>query len=179
MRDFLHGILAAVTLLWAAVDAANSSWTTHAGMRRVFARLGLGRGTARGTLSSGTRRHHVYTRPRVLLQSAKSTEMQGETAPGVVEQCALPRKATTVLKWSLGSDKSKILKISVPPEALDSLKAIKGEVSVMSVVGPYRSGKSFLLNQILLNLVAPGFRPLLNPVLLNLATKPLTWRLNP
>ena len=58
-----------------------------------------------------------------------------------------------MLKWSMGKDKTKILKISVEAAALDLLRAIQGEVSVISVVGPYRSGKSFLLNQILHDLI--------------------------
>ena len=63
-----------------------------------------------------------------------------------------------MLKWSMGKDKSKILKISVEAAALDLLRALQGEVSVISVVGPYRSGKSFLLNQILHDIIdnSPG-----------------------
>ena len=39
----------------------------------------------------------------------------------------------------------------VNPEALEILSAIKKPLAVVSVVGKYRTGKSFLLNRILLN----------------------------
>eukprot|EP01050_Picozoa_sp_SAG11_P027173 SAG11_NODE_6776_length_1251_cov_1.041667_2_plen_174_part_00 len=35
---------------------------------------------------------------------------------------------------------------SVPPEAVDLLNEITGPIAVVSVAGPYRSGKSFLMN---------------------------------
>jgi hypothetical protein len=39
----------------------------------------------------------------------------------------------------------------VCPEALEFLKGIPGPIAVISVAGMYRTGKSFLLNRILLN----------------------------
>lgn len=70
-------------------------------------------------------------------------------------QCVVARDPTTVLRWTLGKDKSQVLRISVEAAALAELKQLDGEVSVMSIVGPYRTGKSFLLNQILAELVDP------------------------
>ena len=37
-------------------------------------------------------------------------------------------------------------KLVVPPEAVDLLCSVKEDVAVVAVTGPYRTGKSFLLN---------------------------------
>ena len=36
----------------------------------------------------------------------------------------------------------------VEPEAVEVLSSIEGKVAVVAVVGPYRTGKSFLLNSL-------------------------------
>ncbi|KDD71790.1 hypothetical protein H632_c4391p0, partial [Helicosporidium sp. ATCC 50920] len=40
-------------------------------------------------------------------------------------------------------------KLEVDPEGLSILRSIQGEVAPVVVIGPYRSGKSFLLNQLM------------------------------
>ena len=40
----------------------------------------------------------------------------------------------------------------VNPEAVEFLSSVKEKVAVISVAGKYRTGKSFLLNRILLNI---------------------------
>lgn len=40
-------------------------------------------------------------------------------------------------------------KLAVQAEGLERLRAIKGSVCPMAVIGPYRSGKSFTLNQLM------------------------------
>ena len=40
-------------------------------------------------------------------------------------------------------------KLQIEHEGLDFLRSITGPVSPVVVIGPYRSGKSFLLNQLL------------------------------
>lgn len=39
----------------------------------------------------------------------------------------------------------------VNPEAIECLSHVKGPISVVSVAGMYRTGKSYLLNRVLLN----------------------------
>ena len=50
-------------------------------------------------------------------------------------------------------------KFAVSDEAREMLSALEGPLSVIAVVGQYRTGKSFLLNRILLDLrgVSNGF----------------------
>jgi hypothetical protein len=40
-------------------------------------------------------------------------------------------------------------KLEVQQEGLDMLRSIKGTVCPIAVIGPYRSGKSFTLNQLM------------------------------
>ena len=40
-------------------------------------------------------------------------------------------------------------KLAIQQEGLEALRHIKGPVVPLVVIGPYRSGKSFLLNQLL------------------------------
>ena len=40
-------------------------------------------------------------------------------------------------------------KLDIDPAGLELLRALKGPVAPVVVIGPYRSGKSFLLNQLL------------------------------
>ena len=54
----------------------------------------------------------------------------------------------------------------VTPESLDFLRTITGKIAVIAVVGKYRTGKSFLLNRIILNnrgKVGFGVGPTINP----------------
>jgi hypothetical protein len=53
----------------------------------------------------------------------------------------------------------------VNPEAVEFLSSVKEKVAVISVAGKYRTGKSFLLNRILLNIRKDGFGvgPTINP----------------
>jgi hypothetical protein len=50
------------------------------------------------------------------------------------------------------------------PDALEFFGSIKGKVAIISVAGVYRTGKSFLLNTMLLN-IKKGFAvgPTINP----------------
>lgn len=40
-------------------------------------------------------------------------------------------------------------RLVLQPEAIEWLRALRGPVALVSIIGPYRSGKSFLLNQLL------------------------------
>ena len=44
-----------------------------------------------------------------------------------------------------------LLEFEVSNEAKDMLKRVKGPLGVIAVAGMYRTGKSFLLNRMLLN----------------------------
>jgi len=101
------------------------------------------------------KRYSPALEKRLLEEKLRRKEEEGAAASAGA--CVVSRDPTTLLKWTLGKDKSKVLKISVENAALEELKALRGEVSVMSIVGPYRTGKSFLLNQILTDLVDPAF----------------------
>jgi hypothetical protein len=46
-------------------------------------------------------------------------------------------------------DENKNGTLSIKPDALNLLKGLKGNIAVVNIVGPYRSGKSLLLNQFL------------------------------
>jgi len=64
------------------------------------------------------------------------------------DNCELPRKSSTLLRWTLDLGKTDIVKISSVPETLDLLKSIDTDIAIISIMGPYRSGKSFLLDQL-------------------------------
>ena len=51
------------------------------------------------------------------------------------------------------------------PEGLSLLNSIDKKIGVISVAGKYRTGKSYLLNKIILNLKSQGFGvvPSINP----------------
>jgi len=54
----------------------------------------------------------------------------------------------------------------ITPEAVEFLKSLKGKkLGVISIVGKYRTGKSFIVNRVLLNKVTKGFKvgPTINP----------------
>ena len=53
----------------------------------------------------------------------------------------------------------------ITPEGLALLNSIDKKIGVISVAGKYRTGKSYLLNKIILNLKSPGFGvgPSINP----------------
>jgi hypothetical protein len=44
-----------------------------------------------------------------------------------------------------------LLEYQVNPEALEFFASLQGKVAVVSVAGMYRTGKSFLLNKMILN----------------------------
>ena len=44
-----------------------------------------------------------------------------------------------------------ILEYQINPEALEFFASLQGKVAVISVAGMYRTGKSFLLNKMILN----------------------------
>ena len=57
-------------------------------------------------------------------------------------------------------------KFSIAPEAVEFLKKLKGKkLGVISIVGKYRTGKSFIVNRVLLNKKQNGFKvgPTINP----------------
>jgi len=57
-------------------------------------------------------------------------------------------------------------RFSVTPEAVEFLKKLKGKkLGIVSIVGKYRTGKSFIVNRVLLNKVQKGFKvgPTINP----------------
>ena len=64
------------------------------------------------------------------------------------QPCAPPTPPLPLLRWNLGPDKSRVLRIQSVNETLNVLSELEGEVVVVSIVGPYRTGKSFLLNQL-------------------------------
>eukprot|EP00960_Hanusia_phi_P066514 766411-Hanusia_phi.AAC.7 len=64
------------------------------------------------------------------------------------QPCSLASAPLPLLRWNLGPDKSRVLRIQSVNETLQVLSELEGEVVVVSVVGPYRTGKSFLLNQL-------------------------------
>eukprot|EP01134_Creolimax_fragrantissima_P006043 CFRG6043T1 len=47
--------------------------------------------------------------------------------------------------------------LEVVPEAMESLRMIEGPVAVVAIVGPYHSGKSFMLNQLARDHTSEGF----------------------
>ncbi len=50
-------------------------------------------------------------------------------------------------------------RFSVTPEAVEFLQSLKGKkLGVISIVGKYRTGKSFIVNRVLLNKVQKGFK---------------------
>jgi hypothetical protein len=54
----------------------------------------------------------------------------------------------------------------VSPEAIDLLKNVKEKIGIIAVAGKYRTGKSFLLNRIILNktdMNGFGVGPTINP----------------
>jgi AAA+ ATPase superfamily predicted ATPase len=54
----------------------------------------------------------------------------------------------------------------VSPEAIELLKNIKEKIGIIAVAGKYRTGKSFLLNRIILNktdMNGFGVGPTINP----------------
>jgi AAA+ ATPase superfamily predicted ATPase len=54
----------------------------------------------------------------------------------------------------------------VSPEAIELLKNIKEKIGIIAVAGKYRTGKSFLLNRIILNktdVSGFGVGPTINP----------------
>ena len=57
-------------------------------------------------------------------------------------------------------------KFKVTQEATEFLKSLKGKrLGVISIVGKYRTGKSFIVNRVLLDTVQKGFKvgPTINP----------------
>lgn len=55
---------------------------------------------------------------------------------------------------------------SVTPEAQEFLSSLKGKkLGVISIVGKYRTGKSFIVNRVLLDKIHQGFKvgPTINP----------------
>jgi hypothetical protein len=56
-------------------------------------------------------------------------------------------------------------KFKVSEEAKEFLKGVKERVGVISVAGKYRTGKSFLLNRVIINKKNQGFGvgPTINP----------------
>ena len=61
---------------------------------------------------------------------------------------ATPRAAARPVPIVLPSA-SDPTKLTLQPEGLDVLRGVRGAVAPVVVIGPYRSGKSFLLNQLL------------------------------
>ena len=60
--------------------------------------------------------------------------------------------------WNIG--------FQVSPEAIQLLKNIKEKIGIIAVAGKYRTGKSFLLNRIILNKTDEngfGVGPTINP----------------
>lgn len=53
----------------------------------------------------------------------------------------------------------------VSEEAVEFLKSLKEKVGVIAVAGKYRTGKSFMLNRVILNEINTGFGvgPTINP----------------
>lgn len=57
-----------------------------------------------------------------------------------------------------------ILEYVLAPEAIEFIKSVPGPIGVVSVAGLYRTGKSYLLNQMLLNRSSGfGVGPTINP----------------
>ena len=57
-------------------------------------------------------------------------------------------------------------KFKITPEATEFLMSLKGKkLGIISIVGKYRTGKSFIVNRVLLNTVQKGFKvgPTINP----------------
>ena len=54
-----------------------------------------------------------------------------------------------ICRFSLVEPVESHTKLSVSEEGLEALRSIPGPVVPVVVIGPYRSGKSFLLNQLL------------------------------
>ena len=53
----------------------------------------------------------------------------------------------------------------VSPQAIELLRGVKEKIGIIAVAGKYRTGKSFLLNRIILNKTDSGFGvgPTINP----------------
>src|SRR5438067_2086081 len=62
--------------------------------------------------------------------------------------CPLPKSAHTLMKFDLSAQKARI-QIDTVPATLKVLEELKGSITIVSIAGMYRTGKSFLLNQLL------------------------------
>jgi hypothetical protein len=57
-----------------------------------------------------------------------------------------------------------LIEFSLHDDALDFLSAIQGSIGIVAVAGMYRTGKSYLLNRMLLNRSSGfGVGPTINP----------------
>ena len=118
-------VLAVLALLIAAVGAVPhaDSAETH-GPRSLLQRMRSG-----GTVPRRSGGHEVNTERRGAVVAASS----GGRRPFPI---VLPSEAERT-------------KLTLQREGLDVLRGIKGPIAPVVVIGPYRSGKSFLLNQML------------------------------
>jgi len=68
---------------------------------------------------------------------------------GHVCQLMHMRPKSSACRFALVEPVESHTKLSVSQEGLEALRSIPGPVVPVVVIGPYRSGKSFLLNQLL------------------------------
>jgi len=73
------------------------------------------------------------------LKQERLKRKEEDAATAAAGKCVVARDPTTVLRWTLGKDKSRVLRISVEKDALEALKALEGEVSLARSLALYLS----------------------------------------
>lgn len=81
-------------------------------------------------------------------------------APSTNSNVSFVEKAVPLVTWDNSNNQFEIAN-----EAKEILSLIKGPIGVIAVAGMYRTGKSYLLNRVLLNIQKDGFGvgPTINP----------------
>ena len=108
-----------------------------------------------------TRQPNCTTRPNSRLSTALSTSSRLPTDPSQSTSSTSTSKKVRIGKLLIEC----IGKFRVSEEAKQFLSSIKEKVGVISVAGKYRTGKSFLLNRVIINRRDQGFGvgPTINP----------------
>ena len=102
------------------------------------------RGVVNKRLESG--RYAVQVEAGPLLK-VKPTNLQSATQ--IVSNQARPQPAKDMSVALLLPDTSSHTRLVLQPEGVDWLSSLQGPVALVSVVGAYRTGKSFLLNELM------------------------------